>query len=308
MNSLIEDEKIAAICAQFPVLGNSITMKPLGGGLTNKNYRIDTSQDTYVLRISEPSSSLLSIDRNNERINTARAHKSGVGPRVIDCLPEENVLLIEWIEAKTLHASDLRHDDGLLERVALSLKKLHSSAAFEGDFYFPLIRKHYKETVVSRNYFMPVDYLELEPRIIALENAMLQHPEVKVPCNNDLLAENFMDDGNKIWIIDYEYAGQNEASFDLGNLAAESDLTDSQLQRLCEAYWKEHSPIKVAKAIAWSIIARYGWVLWASIQEQVSSIDFDFRNFGMNKWHSVLPEIKGNRYQQILDILMNAEP
>ena len=155
---------------------------------------------------------------------------------------------------------------------------------------------------------MPVDYLELEPRIIALENAMLQHPEVKVPCNNDLLAENFMDDGNKIWIIDYEYAGQNEASFDLGNLAAESDLTDSQLQRLCEAYWKEHSPIKVAKAIAWSIIARYGWVLWASIQEQVSSIDFDFRNFGMNKWHSVLPEIKGNRYQQILDILMNAEP
>src|SRR4030095_3595672 len=114
MNLLIEDEKLAAIFAQFPILENAISMQPLGGGLTNKNYRIKTNQDTYVLRISEPSSSLLLIDRNNERINTDRAHKSGIGPRVIDCLPEENVLLIEWIEAKTLHASDLRNDDRLL--------------------------------------------------------------------------------------------------------------------------------------------------------------------------------------------------
>ena len=84
---------------------------------------------------------------------------------------------------------------------------------------------------------------------------------MKVPCNNDLLAENFMDDGNKIWIIDYEYAGQNEASFDIGNLAAESELMIHNCSRFCVTLTGTGiRPLKVAKATAWSMIARYGWV------------------------------------------------
>jgi thiamine kinase-like enzyme len=229
-----------------------------------------------------------------------------VGPRVIDCLPEENVLLLEWIEATTLHAADLRNNEPLLVRIAQALKTLHSSAAFDGDFHFSEIRKHYKETVRSNNYFMPDGYLELEGKILQLEEGLLKHPEIKVACNNDLLAENFLDDGKKIWIIDYEYAGQNEASFDIGNLAGESEFDDAQLTILCDAYWMEHSPLKIARATAWSMIARYGWVLWASIQERVSSIDFDFRKFGMTKWNSVLPELTGARYAQTLTTLMNS--
>jgi len=307
MNSLMEDEELSVICAQFPILGSMHTITSLSGGLTNKNYRIDTRQGSYVLRISDPSSSLLSIDRNNERINTARANSSGIGPRVIDCLADENVLLLDWIEARTLHAADLQHESGLLERIARALKTLHTGPAFEGDFYFPEIRSHYKSTVVGNNYFMPDGYLELESRVLELEKALQLHPEFKVPCNNDLLAENFLDDGEKIWIIDYEYAGQNEATFDIGNLAAESELTDAQLERLSDAYWNEHSPVKIAKAIAWSMIARYGWVLWGSIQEQVSPIPFDFRGWSLKKWNSVLPELTGDRYNQVLQTLLNTQ-
>ena len=112
-----------------------------------------------------------------------------------------------------------------------------------------------------------------------------------------------MDDGKKIWIIDFEYAGQNEASFEIGNLASESFLTDEQLASLCDVYWGKHIPSKIARAQAWSVIARYGWVLWASIQEAISPIDFDFRSWGMKKWNSVLPELLGSRYQNILDSL-----
>ena len=198
MSISTDDGKLAAICSQLPILRNVVSMKPLGGGLTNKNYRIDTTEATYVLRISEPSSTLLAIDRNNERINTARAHMSGVGPRVIDCLPEENVLLIEWIQATTLHAADLHQSEELLERIADALRKLHSSTAFDGEFYFPDVRKNYKATVMAKNYFMPDEYLELEPRVLELENALRQHREEKVACTNDLLAENFLDDGKKI--------------------------------------------------------------------------------------------------------------
>ena len=150
---------------------------------------------------------------------------------------------------------------------------------------------------------MPENYLQVEPLVLALEKALASTPEVLVPCNNDLLAENFMDDGRKIWIIDFEYAGQNEASFEIGNLASESFLTDEQLTTLCDVYWGKHVPSKIVRAQAWSMIARYGWVLWASIQEAISPIEFDFRSWGMKKWNSVLPEFLGGRYENILENL-----
>jgi len=130
-----------------------------------------------------------------------------------------------------------------------------------------------------------------------------ENPENPVPCNNDLLAENFMDDGKKIWIIDYEYSGQNEASFDIGNLAGEIFLNEEETTILCDAYWQKHLPSKIARAKAWSMIARFGWVMWASIQEAVSPIDFDFRTWGLKKWNSVLPELQGEHYNEILEIL-----
>lgn len=114
-----------------------------------------------------------------------------------------------------------------------------------------------------------------------------------------------MHDGKKIWIIDYEYAGQNEPSFEIGNLASESGLTDAHLVILCDAYWQQHFPLKIARAKAWSMIARYGWVMWASIQEAVSPIDFDFRGWGMKKWNTVLPELKGEPYLKLLSDLNN---
>jgi len=147
---------------------------------------------------------------------------------------------------------------------------------------------------------MPARYLNVEPMIRQLEKIMEATPEERVPCNNDLLPENFLDDGKKIWIIDYEYAGQNEPSFEIGNLAGEAALSDKQITTLCDAYWQQHLPSKIARARAWSMIARYGWVLWASIQEAISSISFDFRTWGMSKWNSVLPEITGDDYHAVL--------
>lgn len=299
----MHDAKLNALCAKIPVLANVTNITRLNGGLTNKNYRIDTPANSYVMRISDPATSLLGIERNNERINTDRAHQAGIGAAVIDCLPEENVLLISWIEAKTLHAEDIHAQIELLPRIASSLRILHSGPIFLSNFYFPDVRKQYLKTVLENNYFLPDDYLTVEPFIVQLEKTLEANAEPLVPCNNDLLAENFMDDGKKIWIIDYEYSGQNEASFEIGNLASEICLNDGQLTVLCDAYWQKHLYEKIHRAIAWSIIARFGWVMWASIQEAVSQIDFDFRAWGLKKWDSVLPEITGDRYKEIVEKL-----
>ena len=303
MASLMHDAKLNALLAKMPVLANATNITRLNGGLTNKNYRIDTPANSYVMRVSERAISLLGIDRDNERINTDRAHQAGVSAAVIDALPEENVLLISWIEAKTLHAENIHAQQELLPRIAGSLRMLHSGSKFHRDFYFPDVRKKYLKTVLDNNYFLPDDYLQAESLITELEKILASAAEPLVPCNNDLLAENFMDDGEKIWIIDYEYSGQNEASFEIGNFAAEIFLNDAKLTVLCDAYWQKHLPEKIYRAMAWSMISRVGWVMWASIQEAVSPIEFDFRSWGLKKWDSVLPEIAGNRYKEVLEQL-----
>ncbi|HEX5025412.1 MAG TPA: choline/ethanolamine kinase family protein [Agriterribacter sp.] len=303
MKSLIQDKKLKALLKKIPALANAGSVTVLGGGLTNLNYRVETPTGIYVMRWSGDTTALLGINRENERGNTIKAFEAGVGAAVIDALPEENVLVISWIEAQTLHTGDFQSKPALIPRVAQALKKLHAGPAFQGDFHFPSIRKKYLQTVLNNHYFLPHLYLTMEPAIIELEKILASDPEVPVPCNNDLLAENFMDDGKKIWIIDYEYAGQNEASFEIGNLASEIGLSAQQLVTLCDTYWGQHRPSKIARAMAWAMIARYGWVMWASIQEAVSNIDFDFRAWGARKWNSVLPDLQGSQYENLIKTL-----
>lgn len=300
MSAFLQDSILDAFIAGIPVLSNVIAISLLEGGLTNKNYRIDTESASYVMRVSDGQPYMLGINRWHEKINTHRAFKAGVGPAVIDSSAKEGVLLISWIDAKTLHAKDMHNNTELIKRIAGALRMLHTGPVFQGDFHFPSMRKNYLHTVLDNNYFIPDHYIETEPLVAALEDALAMNPEPLVPCNNDLLAENFLDDGNKIWIIDYEYSGQNEASFEIGNLVSESGLSENDVITLCSAYWQKDMPAKIARARAWSLIAKFGWVPWASIQEAVSKIDFDFRTWGLKKWNSVLPELKSDGYHTLL--------
>jgi thiamine kinase-like enzyme len=303
MSLLMNDKKLNELLKKIPAFADATNISALHGGLTNSNYRVDTKTNSYVMRISDNSTSLLGIDRENEEINTEKAWQAGVGAEVIYSLPEENILVISWIEGKTLHAENIRERSEFLPKIANALRTLHSGPKFHRDFYFPSVRKKYLEIVLANNYFLPDEYLQMEILIKELESILESNPEQSVPCNNDLLAENFMDDGEKIWIIDYEYSGQNEASFEIGNMASEIFLNDEQLTILCNTYWQKHLPGKIYRAMAWSIIARFGWVMWASIQEGVSQINFDFRTWGLKKWNSVLPELKGDRYKEIAENL-----
>jgi thiamine kinase-like enzyme len=303
MNSLMQDSRLSAIRAKIPLIANATNITLLNGGLTNQNYRVETDEGIYVLRVSDPASSLLGINRENECINTARAQQAGVGPTLWAALPLENALVISWIEAQTLHPTHLQSQPELLSRIASSLRVLHGGPKFQGHFHFPTLRSTYLKTVLNAGYYLPDKYLSAVPLVLELEELMTRDPENEVPCHNDLLAENFLDDGDKIWIIDYEFSGQNEASFELGNLASESSLNDDQINFLCDVYWQRHLPSKIARAKAWSMIARFGWVLWASIQEGISTIDFDFRSWGIEKWNLILPDLQGEKYQRVLENL-----
>lgn len=271
----------------------------LEGGLTNRNYRVDAAGRSYVVRRWSDEGALLSIDRDNEHHNSLRAAEAGVGAPVVAYLPEHRTLVIEFVEGRTLSAEDLRSGFPL-ERVADACRALHGAGRFRDDFDMFAIQRRYLDLVTERGFRLPDRYREFEPQVRAIEAALKEEPEDTVPCNNDLLAENFIDAGDHLWLIDYEYSGNNEASFELGNIWSESDLNPGQLEELVTAYWRTEVPEKVARARLWGLMSKYGWTLWASIQDGVSEIDFDFWSWGMEKYDRAVEEFDGSDFDRLL--------
>ena len=163
------------------------------------------------------------------------------------------------------------------------------------------IQRRYLELVTERGFRLPDRYAEFEPQVEEIRRALAAHPEAPVPCNNDLLAENFIDVGDGFRLIDYEYSGMGDACFELGNIWSESNLSLPQLEELVTHYYGRPSTAKVARARLWGLMSKYGWTLWASIQDGVSTIDFDFWSWGMEKYERALLEFDGPDFERLLE-------
>jgi thiamine kinase-like enzyme len=283
-----------------PELRDPLSLAPLEGGLTNTNYKVVTAGGAYVVRISNKDSSLLAIDRENELQNTIAAADAGVGAPVVAALPDHDALVLAFLEGRSLTAEDLRRGDRL-ELVADACRRLHAARPFLHDFDMFEIQRRYLGVVQERGFRLPDRYLDFEPQLRAVEAAMRVRAEAPVPCNNDLLAENFIDVGGELKLIDYEYSGNNEASFELGNIWSESNLSLTQLDELVTFYYGRPLRNKVARARLWGLVGKYGWMLWASIQDGVSVLDFDFWAWGMEKYERAVLEFDGPDFGRLLE-------
>ena len=273
------------------------SIKELSGGLTNRNFLIETPADKYVARVSSNSSDFLAIDRGSEFINTTIAGKGGVGAEVLDYIPGEGLLLISYISGKTYGAADVGAN---LPRIATSLRNLHALEPFDHEFNMFNTQSNYFKIVKEQGFRVPDGYVDFEPMVAQIKKAFEVLFEGLVPCNNDLLPGNFIDDGKKIWLIDYEYSGNNDACFEIGNVWAEAFLPIEALEELVTAYFGSHRPDKVARAWLWALMAKYGWTLWASIQDSVSEIEFDFWEWGMSKYDLARSEFTSDYFKKAL--------
>ena len=140
----------------------------------------------------------------------------------------------------------------------------------------------------------------LEPFAEQVARVLALAPEPLVPCHNDLLAANVLDDGSDLRIIDYEYSGMNEPSFELGNAVAEARLGTDALAELCTAYYGRHDGALVARAELWGWMARYGWTLWGMIQDGTSRIEFDFWEWSMAKFEPAEQLAGSRRFDELL--------
>ncbi|MHB8190085.1 MAG: phosphotransferase [Ferrimicrobium sp.] len=298
--SFVLPQELRGLSGRVNVLsGKPLEVEKLSGGLTNTNFKVSTPGGRYVVRLASDNSDLLAIDRNNEYVNSVRAAEAGVGAPVIERLETPNVLVVGYIDGRTLSASDLQHGH-LLERVAASCRQLHGAKRFQSDFNMFAMQQRYLELTASRGFRIPDDYRDFGDLFIRVRRAMEVLPEPTVPCNNDLLAENFIDDGERVWIIDYEYSGNNEPSFELGNIWSESNLSLDQLEVLVRSYYGRLDRATVSRCRLWGLASKYGWTLWGAIQASVSTLDFDFWEWGMEKYERAVEEFNGEGFERLL--------
>ncbi|HLY33641.1 MAG TPA: choline/ethanolamine kinase family protein, partial [Jatrophihabitantaceae bacterium] len=199
-----------------------LTITQLTGGLTNRSYRVNVSAaPSVVVRLSEGKSALLAIDRVAECANLRAAVHAGVAPRVLRCDPAAGFSVVEWIDGHTFEPHDL-DDPTQLARVAALTRDLHAGPRFVNDFEMFAVQRDYRDVVGTRGFRLPDRYDDFAPRLAEMAAALSSSAEGTVPCHNDLLAANILDDGTRLWFIDYEYAGNNDPCFELGNIWSEA--------------------------------------------------------------------------------------
>ena len=279
--------------------GHEREVEELSGGLTNVNLKVTTSEQSVVVRIPQAGSELLSIDRRAEHLNSRAAADAGVGAPVLEFHEDPFLLVIGFLEGKTFTDDDLR-DGAQLPRVAAACRQLHAGKRFVSDFDMFEVQRTYLGIVQEHGFRLPERYLEFADKVEQIQRVLKARPTETVPCNNDLLAGNFIDDGTKLWLIDYEYAGNNDACFELGNIWSEAVLPAPLLDVLVTAYFGRPRPVQVARARLFGLVAKYGWTLWASIQEGSSPTEMDFWSWGMEKYDRAVVEFDGPELHDLL--------
>jgi thiamine kinase-like enzyme len=276
------------------------TVTELPGGLTNRNYKVRTPAGTFVARISDGGGELLAIDRDCEYRNAVTAAAAGAGPPVIEYRPADRLLVIGYLTGRTLGPDDVAAAPNI-PHIAHACRLLHAGGRFGNDFDMFDIQQRYRDVARSRGFTIPAGYDDLAPQLERARAALAVRAEATVPCHNDLLAANFIDDGDRIWLIDYELSGNNDACFELGNIAAESHLDADALAALVAAYYGRPRPGKVARARLLGLVGMYGWTLWGAIQHAASPLDFDFWSWGMERFEGAAAGFTADGYPALLE-------
>ena len=273
--------------------GREVRITPLSGGLTNENYIVESGAQRYVMRLPGKSTELLSIDRANEVYNTKAAATTGIGPKVLEHVAGLDAMVLEFIPGATMSAKTLQSRQ-MAARMAQSFHRLHAAPRFLQDFNMFRLIESYLGIVDEHEVTIPDGYRDWLPTVAGIERAVSAGALPLAPCHNDLLCENFIDDGTALRIVDYELSGNNDPCFDLGNTAQEAEFGQDLRAALCEAYFGTPDRQQLARMNLFALMSDVGWTLWGAIQAKISAVDFDFRGYYTGRWERALQVLRSD--------------
>jgi thiamine kinase-like enzyme len=300
-NPVIARDPVSLLDQLEPVLGERAGEPvALDGGITNRNYRVAMGGEDYVLRICGKDTSVLGIDRDAECAATAAASKLGIGPEVVAYRPELECLVTRWIEGRPVTAEELR-TDAALGRVAAGLHAFHDGPPLHARFdSFELVAT-YLEEVRARGGEPPPDYDEAAAAAGRIAAALTGSDHDPVPCHNDLLTSNFLREGDRVRIVDWEYAGMGDRFFDLGNLAVNNGFGAEDEARLLEAYFGEAPSSRRTGALRlMRVMSDFREAMWGAVQEVVSELDFDYRAYRDEHFARLLEAVRDPGFERSL--------
>ena len=274
----LRDQLVAAMARLPELAGRELTLTALSGGITNRNYLVTPSKgrDRYVIRLAGNDTHLLGISREVEYAATVAAAGVGVGPEVIAFIRPEGYLVTRFIEGRPMPEADA-HGSPTLARVADSLRRFHNGPAIPGLFIPLRIVEVYRALAVERGVRIPPEYDAARAIGRRIELALLAAPTELQPCHNDLLNANFIDDGDRIRIVDWEYAGMGDVFFDLANFSVNHELLPEEDAALLEAYDRGRPRgDRLARLTLMRIVSDFREAMWGVLQQGISTLEVDF--------------------------------
>jgi len=283
--------------ANLPCWQGKVDIEPLSGGMTNLNFKVTDGADQYVVRFGEDDPIHL-ISRRNEIASSRAAFDIGVSPELVH--HEAGILVIRFIEGKVFEESDVRIERNL-ERIVDLLQRFHHELPSRFNevavmFWVFQVLRHYNNLLTQGESAHAAMLPELASIGAELEAAV--GPVEIVFGHNDLLAANFIDDGDRIWLIDFDYAGFNSPLFDLSNLASNNELSDVQERAMLEQYFgspPDHAKLSSYHAMKCASLLRE--TMWSMVSELYSRVEMDFADYtqkNLARFETVYAEYKNN--------------
>jgi thiamine kinase-like enzyme len=254
--------------------GRKARLEVLSGGITNRNVKVlIDGEDTFVLRIPGRDTELLGIDRQVEHEASVAAAELGIGPEVMHFIEPEGWLVTRFIEGSAIPPERMRGSQ-MLGRVAETLRRVHSGPAVSGSFDSFGVVEDYLAISRSRGADEPPEYAWAHDLARRIER--IRSTQALCLCHNDLLNANFIDDGERIRIVDWEYAGLGDRFFDLANFAINHELDHEGRRVLLQAYFGEVREAEERALELMRFMSDFREAMWGVLQHTVSSLDFDF--------------------------------
>jgi thiamine kinase-like enzyme len=273
------NENARAKAANLEFWSSPVEPEPLGGGITNTNFIVGDRDERFVVRIGDDIP-IHGVMRFNEIAAARAAHAAGISPEIV--YRADGVFVMRFIEGRTLTEAEIR-DQQNLERILPVIKTCHTEIPkhFQGPalVFWPFhVCRNYIQTAREGNSRM-IDAL---PRFLEI-NAELEKTvgEIKLIFgHNDLLASNFIDDGKRLWLLDWDYAGYNAALFDLANLSSNNELSPAQEDWILESYFEQPVTDGLRRRLAaMKCVSLLRETLWSIVSEIHSTLDFDYVNY-----------------------------
>jgi thiamine kinase-like enzyme len=261
--------------------GAAYSFEPLGGGITNHNYKVQVGGESFVVRIGGQDTELLGIDRQAESAAARMAASVGVGPEVIAFVEPEGCLVTRFVPGHPVPPEQMR-SPRVIAKVAWSVRAIHDGALIPALFDSHQVVRTYARTARERGVAPPDGYgwaIEVADRI-----ADARGPQPHVPCHNDLLNANFIDDGDRIRIVDWEYAGMGDRFFDLGNFSVKHDYGVDEERLLLDAYFGQVTERDLAAVRVMRFMGAFFEAMWGVVQQAISTLDFDYRAYAQDNF------------------------